>query len=371
MVRYQSSVETFTLAGNSEPEAMKSMRDAVMIADEARELFLQECRASDAAISGHDDDSSTARSPSRPALCLTLGPYGATIPGAQEFEGLYPPPFGPIGSSDASGQARTTAFAANSSEEGAESVALLEERAELALAEFHLRRLLVFVEDDATWDRIDCVAFETVPLLREARAIKRAVGQLEAWTAAGVTGVMSDPLRKRQPPMTMKPWYISFNFPGPDGRCIQERWSGGPRIDLRTLVHDVFSCEGAVRRPAGIGINCTQPKFVSRLVKDMTESASELPRVERAPRLVVYPNGGLQYDADNQAWQEESESLGTSGNGWARHLLQSIREGLGEASATSDGAGSSIGVPWSGIMVGGCCKVGPGDIGALRELINA
>ncbi|KAG9039805.1 AdoMet-homocysteine methyltransferase [Tulasnella sp. JGI-2019a] len=359
-VTYQSSVETFAMAGYSEGVAIAAMREAVRISVQARQVYLDEQRGS--SIGGtRNHNGSHLRSTTGPALCLSLGPYGAILPGAQEHDGLYPPPFGPVGA-DAPKDLHTTAFATSSEEECSQSVAALEERAELSLADFHLRRLLAFAEDDETWDRIDCIAFESVPLVREARAIKRAVSQLEA-RLVGET-VQHDQRR-------MKPWYISCNFHGPNGECTQERWKGGPRIDIGTLVHDVLGSSARsqvspVAQPAGIGINCAEPKFISRLVKAMTEVVAGLSDVDNRPWLIVYPNGGLVYNADTQTWHGESGQ--DTEKEWAKSTWESIQGGLGRALATKTARESQIRLPWSGVVVGGCCKVGPENIHALKVL---
>lgn len=67
-------------------------------------------------------------------IALSLGLYGATLSPAQEFDGLYPPPFGPRGFSvDSSAEDRgyRTIFPAHGRLEA-------ESAAEIPLAEFHL-----------------------------------------------------------------------------------------------------------------------------------------------------------------------------------------------------------------------------------------
>ena len=106
-------------------------------------------------------------------IALSLGPLGAMLPVAQEYNGLYPPPYGPQSYDEAqTSSAPRRTFNAQERATGADT------NAEHALADFHLARLHVFSEDAETWEHVDCVAFETVPLAREVRAIRRAMGEL-------------------------------------------------------------------------------------------------------------------------------------------------------------------------------------------------
>ena len=74
------------------------------------------------------------------------------------------------------------------------------------LYDFHMNRILCFVEDNTTWNDIDIVAFETLPRLAEVEAVRMVMGQLET----------KYELRKR--------FWISCVFPNddelPDGSTI-------------------------------------------------------------------------------------------------------------------------------------------------------
>jgi homocysteine S-methyltransferase len=71
-------------------------------------------------------------------VALSLGAYGATMIPSQEYTGKYPKEL-----SDSKG-----------------------------LYNFHLDRITCFVEDEATWNSIDLVAFETLPRLAEIEAVR-------------------------------------------------------------------------------------------------------------------------------------------------------------------------------------------------------
>lgn len=74
-------------------------------------------------------------------VALSLGAYGATMVPSQEYTGKYPKEF-----TDSKG-----------------------------LYDFHLDRISCFVEDEATWNSIDMVAFETLPCLAEVEAVRMAM----------------------------------------------------------------------------------------------------------------------------------------------------------------------------------------------------
>src|SRR5882757_4956229 len=96
---------------------------------------------------------------------LSLGPFGAILSPARESDGFYPPPYGPKSYSTSHTNINTFSI----------DELKLEEDSIQALTSFHLQRLQVFSRDANTWAKLDCIAFEVVPLLREIIATKRAV----------------------------------------------------------------------------------------------------------------------------------------------------------------------------------------------------
>jgi homocysteine S-methyltransferase len=84
---------------------------------------------------------------------------------------------------------------------------------------------------------------------------------------------------------------------------------------------------------AAIGINCTAPEFVSSLIAEARRGTSK--------PVMVYPNSGEQYDAVEKRWHSSPGDID-----W------------GEAPADWVRAGASV--------VGGCCRIGPEQIEALR-----
>lgn len=80
LYRYQASAEQFARAGTDPNRVPDLCQSAVLLAADARRQY----------ISG-------AHTSRRPKIALSIGPYGATLPAAEEYDGMYPPPFGPVG----------------------------------------------------------------------------------------------------------------------------------------------------------------------------------------------------------------------------------------------------------------------------------
>ncbi|KAG5342979.1 hypothetical protein C0989_005928 [Termitomyces sp. Mn162] len=315
---YQAAVTTFKKAGYSKIVATDTMVKSVHLANEARETFVHENPGQDVKIA------------------LSLGPFGATLSPPQEFAGYYPPPYGPMGylqSDDMYNSFRTD------DTEG-------EEKSIEALARFHLERLLVFARDPETWGMIDIVAFETVPLVREAFAIRKAMVDLKnTLTAEGIEFVQ-------------KPWWISFVLPG--GQSPQKTNEGQCKTVL-DIVYTTFSARMAsgdreLPRPSGIGINCTAPEFISGLVDEYAHAIKSLdtPGCLR-PWLIIYPDAGDVYDILTRSWLVASKDAKHS---WAVDLKNVVHAAQTE----------QYGV-WSGFVVGGCCRTGPDLIQRLKELV--
>jgi homocysteine S-methyltransferase len=87
---------------------------------------------------------------------------------------------------------------------------------------------------------------------------------------------------------------------------------------------------------AAVGINCTAPEFLPLLIREARE-ATDKP-------ILVYPNSGEEWDAKNKVWTDHPSSLS-----WAEAPKEWVALGC--------------------LGVGGCCRVGPEKIRALRTLL--
>jgi homocysteine S-methyltransferase len=160
------------------------------------------------------------------------------------------------------------------------------------LVRFHAERLAVIVDTEA-----DVVALETVPSLEEARAISQALQQypsLHAW--------------------------ISFT-------CKDEHSvaHGEPISECAALLD-------RVPQVVAIGINCTQPRFVSPLIGDIRKASSK--------PVFVYPNSGELWNAESRSW-------------------------YGSASVADYGREAADWYAAGAQAIGGCCRTTPAHIQAV------
>ena len=301
------------------------MRKSVELAAEARGRYV------DVANGIHREDVKIA---------LSLGPYGATLTPAQEFDGFYPLPFGPQEYSTSRPNRNT--FTKEERAAGKATMAID------ALTDFHLQRLRVFANDIDTWATIDCIAFETVPLVREITAIRGAMALLE------------EELKPRAQRFPWKPWWISTVWP--EGRYPQGIRPDGVPMTVKDVVAFLLSsgsgelkhvAVGKTNVPDGLGINCTRMEHLSTIRMEMEVAVADLKGEDAKPWFVVYPNGGETYDPVSRTWIKEEDP---------QHKSESWATGLGDL--VDEARNSGV---WDGVIVGGCCKTGPAEIQALSR----
>ena len=117
-----------------------------------------------------------------------------------------------------------------------------------------------------------------------------------------------------------------LSFTSPDG----ERTSHGePLAECARLAERIDNV-------VAVGVNCVKPEIVARAISAM-KAATGKP-------IVVYPNSGERWNAGDEAWH------GAPGaQGLAAHAPEWVHAGAG--------------------IVGGCCRVGPGQIAALARAL--
>ncbi|MCJ1391274.1 hypothetical protein MMC18_004137 [Xylographa bjoerkii] len=266
-------------------------------------------------------------------VALSLGAYGACMTPSQEYTGNYPPDI----------------------------------RASGWLEVWHLCRLGVFHEDRPTWNEIDLVAFETIPLLGEICDIRSIM------TCTRASGALKG--------VPWKPWYISCVFPNNDLKLPDS-------TPVYSVVEAMLANDTPVRQhvywgrstPWGIGINCTK---VSRLAPLIEAFEDAIKRIEgegrlslgeeyedsstqlrgsphsKWPWLVLCPDGtkNEEYNTSTQAWEVKHEGNKESVRLWDEEIFEIVKKtrqrGL-----------------WRGILVGGCCRTSPEDLRRLRKRID-
>ncbi|CDO76056.1 hypothetical protein BN946_scf184696.g8 [Trametes cinnabarina] len=323
---YQCAYNTFERAGYTREDARRIMLKSVALANEARHRYLVEWREE----GKHGDALSSPPPPPEVKIALSLGPYGGTLSPSHEFDGFYPPPYGPDLSSV---ETKTNAFDDTPAGKAQEEASID------ALATFHYERLRVFADDEETWKAIDYVAFETVPLRREVYAIRRAVARLQGEQDTESTE------------WQMKSWWISNDYP--DG-SFPETKTGGEHYTPAEVAEAVLVDD--VRQTVwGLGINCTGTKFVKELTREARSAAKKYAEKHgRRPWLVLYPNRGDVYDPETQVWHR----MGREGPQWAKDVCAVVLENVQSGD-------------WEGVIAGGCCKVGPQEIVGLTKELHA
>lgn len=317
-------METLKAAGLQPAQAQAIMLKSVHLAEHAKAKFREEAKEMDR---GFSEDV---------FIALSLGPFGATLKPTQEFRGIYPPPYGPR---------KFTTEGMNINSFGLDEAA--ERRAIDALSEFHFNRLSIFASDPETWNSINFLAFETVPLRREVLAIRKAVSELYI------------EIQKNQGERFLKPWWISCVFP--DGESPEESSPGGRKIGIEDLLAAAFGDDPRstpdslpLLTPSGFGINCTNTKYIRTLASKVRLFFKEA--LLSRPWIVVYPNGNETYDEASRAWVGQGEAAKNQQR-WAEEVAAVVKE----AKEEEQSEGRTVG----GIIVGGCCKAGPDDISAL------
>lgn len=284
-------------------------------------------------------------------IALSLAAYGASLPFPHEFDGYYPPPYGPkayVYPPDLTNPNRN-AFHADESTQEVESEDLL--------TAFHLERLRAYASDKETWRAVDAIAFETIPLAREVKAIRRAVAALEDELA----------------PKERKPWWVCTIYPG--GDIPEEHPGGGGRLGTKDVLAAYFddvptattvgTHKGArYAVPDAFGINCTATAHVAIAVTAMSDALTETGIARSSvggsekPWLVLKPNGGQTYDMSTREWGWFSGEARLQGDEWAKQLGDIVH------SAVERGV-------WGGILVGGCCKAGEEELRLLSKELQS
>ncbi|TWT06298.1 homocysteine S-methyltransferase [Planococcus sp. CPCC 101016] len=206
---YQATIEGYKERGLTEEEAVELIGKSVQLAAEARDEFWAQL----------DDKSHRPK----PLVAASVGPYGAFLSDGSEYRGDY-------------------------------------SLSEDDLIAFHKERIGVLVRAGA-----DILACETIPCLKEAKAIVKV---LEEFPEV----------------------YAWFSFSAKDEHQI----SDGEKIS---------NCaEWLDEQPqaAAIGVNCSAPHIIESLIKEV--------KSRTAKPIIVYPNSGEEYDPTSKTWGEGSSA---------------------------------------------------------------
>jgi len=176
---------------------------------------------------------------------------------------------------------------------------------EAELEAFHMPRLAIVLAEGP-----DLIAFETLPEKTEAVAVCNA-------------------MRRHFPSM---PYWVSFS-----AKSETEVSSGETFAECVAAV-----LASAVHPPEAIGINCTQPRYVSSLLRIGREAISQSPHP--GTLLLCYPNAGAVWDGESQNWTGN----GSSPEQWCQYTEEWVM------------CGAKI--------LGGCCNTTPAHISLLKKV---
>ena len=163
-----------------------------------------------------------------------------------------------------------------------------------ALRDFHEERLAILDRAGA-----DVLACETIPNYQEAQVLCELLKDV------------------------ISPAWISFS-------CSDELHisDGTPLAEVAGLFRDH-------PKVLAIGINCTAPRLISRLIDQITAAAPD-------KAVVVYPNSGEKYHAEDHSWSGTVSPVECAA-----------------AAETWRDAGAKL--------IGGCCRMGPQHIAAMGK----
>lgn len=164
------------------------------------------------------------------------------------------------------------------------------------LRDFHAERLQLLDQSGA-----DVLAVETIPNFGEAKVLSELLQQANT------------------------PAWVSF-------ACRD-----GEHISDGTKLSDAAALFANHPRVLALGVNCTPPEFVTALIGEVRRVAPEKP-------VIVYPNSGETYHAEDNSWSGKACDFDRDFD------VMAWRE-----------AGAKL--------IGGCCRTGPHDIAAIRSLL--
>ncbi len=122
------------------------------------------------------------------------------------------------------------------------------------------------------------------------------------------------------------PAWVSFSCG--DDRCIND---GTPLREVSMIFREH-------PRVLALGINCTAPHLITSLIGEIKQATPN-------KAIVVYPNSGETYEVENNSWHGTVSSVECA-----------------DQAKTWLNAGARI--------VGGCCRVGPEHIAAIRDILG-
>jgi homocysteine S-methyltransferase len=164
-----------------------------------------------------------------------------------------------------------------------------------------------------------------------------SVSELRAWHRPRIAALVeagADVLACETIPCLAEVEALLLEVAGTGVPCWLSLTCTGDRTRAGEPAYDGFAMAGDVVEVVAVGVNCVDPGDVPGLLP-LATAASGKPGV-------AYPNSGERWDSELRAWTGPGRFSATDATGWV------------EAGAR---------------LVGGCCRVGPADIAAMREAL--
>nr|CAG8646939.1 10454_t:CDS:2 [Entrophospora candida] len=274
---YQAFLDGFIKQGFTEQQSVGIIQKSVDIAVNARDIFWKEYQNQIISNSKNPHTYNKNKSRIKPLIALSMGPYGAILCDGSEYKGDY-----------------------------VDQTATREQ-----IESFHKNQLNLFKDK---FNKIDLIAFETIPSLVEAKIICEVIMKEH---------------------IDMMCW-ISFSCRNEEQICHGESF-------LESFI-EICKYDFVI----GVGVNCTNPKFINSLIDNLRNKAKKISLEYEKKWIVCYPDGGNSWDEGKHKW---SENTGLK-----------IKEFV-------DLAKSWIEKCENRIILGGCCNTTPEHISSMRKVI--
>ncbi len=166
-----------------------------------------------------------------------------------------------------------------------------------------------------------------------------SVGELRAWHRPRIAALIdagADVLACETIPCLAEAEALLLELAGTGIPCWLSLTCAGERTRAGEPAYEGFAMAADVGEVVAVGVNCLDPADVPQLLVAAGASSGK--------PGVAYPNRGESWDAERRTWTGPNRFRATDAIGWVA-------------------AGARL--------IGGCCRVGPADIAAMRAALDS